>query len=97
MSNPGPNVTSSSLLVRANVPQQDGLQIGQSASELVAFWGATPIIQRAGAAQAAVATTGASNSTPYGYTTAAQADAVVSLLNEIRAALVAAGIIKGAA
>ena len=49
------------------------------------------------AAQAAVATTASTNTTPYGFTTAAQADAIVTLVNELRAALVAKGIIKGAA
>jgi hypothetical protein len=51
---------------------------------------------RAGAAQAAVATTAATNSSPYGYSQA-QADAIVALVNELRAAMVAAGLIKGAA
>lgn len=74
-----------------------GQVIGQSATDKIGFYGATPIVQRSGAAQAAVATTGASNSSPYGFTTAAQADAIVTLVNELRAALVAAGIIKGSA
>lgn len=74
-----------------------GQCLGQSITDPVAFHGSTPVVQRSGAAQAAVAATGASNSTPYGYTTAAQADAIVTLLNEIRAALIAKGIIKGAA
>lgn len=75
----------------------DGQCLGQSTTDPVAFHNATPVVQRSGAAQAAVATTGATNSTPYGFTTAAQADAIVTLLNEIRAALVAKGLIKGAA
>ncbi len=75
----------------------DGNVLGQSAADLISFHNATPIAQRAGAAQAAVATTGSTTSTPYGYTTAAQADAIVTLLNELRAALVANGLIKGAA
>lgn len=74
-----------------------GSKIGTATSQKLGFWGATPIVQRVGAAQAAVATTGASNSTPYGFATAAQADAIVTLVNELRAALIAAGIIKGAA
>lgn len=45
---------------------------------------------------AAVATTGASNSSPYGFTTAAQADALVARVNSIITALVAAGIMKSA-
>lgn len=41
---------------------------------------------------AAVATTGATNSSPYGFTTAAQADALVTAVNNILAALKANGI-----
>lgn len=74
-----------------------GTKIGTATAQKLALHGATPVIQRAGAAQVAAATTSSTNVTPYGYTTAAQADAVITLLNEIRAALVEKGIIKGAA
>ena len=59
--------------------------------------GTIPVGMRAGAAQAAVTTTAATSTTPYGFAAAAQADAIVTLVNEIRATLVAAGIMKGAA
>ncbi len=42
----------------------------------------------------AVSATGATNTSPYGYTTAAQANGIVTLLNNIRAALVANGIMS---
>jgi hypothetical protein len=42
----------------------------------------------------AVAGTAATNVAPYGYTTAAQANGIVTLLNNIRAALVANGIMS---
>lgn len=74
-----------------------GSQIGTAVGQKFAFHGSAPVAQRSGATQAAVATTGATNTAPYGYTTAAQADAIVTLLNEIRAALVEKGIIKGSA
>tara|TARA_R100001086_G_scaffold250077_1_gene193285 strand:- start:1989 stop:2261 length:273 start_codon:yes stop_codon:yes gene_type:complete len=73
-----------------------GYTLGQSAADLVGVHGATPVAQRASADQAAVAATAATNSTPYGYSEA-QANAIVTLLNEIRAALVEKGIIKGSA
>jgi hypothetical protein len=76
--------------------QADGTQIGLAATDKVGLHGATPVVQRAGAAQAAVATTGATSSTPHGYSEA-QANAIVALVNELRAALVEKGIIKGAA
>ncbi len=93
MSNPGPNVTSTSNVVGENVPA-DGHQSG-SATSLLAVYGATPVAQRSGAAGAAVATTAATTTSPYGFSTLTQANAVVTLVNEIRAALVAYGIMKG--
>lgn len=74
-----------------------GTKIGTAITQLLGFYNATPIVQRAGAAQAAVATTGSTQTTPYGYTTSAQADAIVTLVNELRAWAVAQGFIKGAA
>lgn len=75
----------------------DGVSLGQSATDKISFYNATPIVQRSGAAQAAVAVTGSTTSTPYGYTTSAQADGIVTLLNEIRTTLVNLGLIKGSA
>lgn len=59
--------------------------------------GVAPVGTRSGAAQAAVTTTGATLTTPYGFKSAAQANAIVTLVNEIRATLVAAGLMKGSA
>lgn len=72
----------------------DGIQVGQSVTAKVGIHGATPTAQRAGAAQAAVVATAATNSTPFGYSEA-QANAIVALVNEMRAALVEKGIMKG--
>jgi hypothetical protein len=96
MSNPGPNVTSTSNLTQANVPQSDGHQTGSSATSLISFYGATPIVQPTSANEAAVATTGATTTTPWGFTTSTQANAIVTLVNQMRADLVALGLIKGA-
>lgn len=74
-----------------------GTQIGTTTANTVAFHGSTAVAQRAGAAQAAVITTAATITTPYGYATQAQADAIVALVNELRAALVEKGLIKGSA
>ncbi len=74
-----------------------GTVIGTATGQKIAFHNSTPVIQRASSAQAAVASTAATITTPYGYTTQAQADALVTLVNEIRAALVEKGIIKGSA
>jgi len=76
--------------------QTDGILVGELPAEKVGFHGAPPTARRAGAAQAAVATTAATSTTPFGYSEA-QANAIIALLNEIRAALVEKGIIKGEA
>ena len=75
----------------------DGTSLGQTTADKVSLYGVTPIVQRSGAAQAAVTTTAATSTTPYGYSTAAQADALVTLANELRAGLIALGAIKGSA
>lgn len=74
-----------------------GTRIGTTSSQKFAFHAATPVTQRAGASQVAVATTASTNTTPFGYTTSAQADAIVTLVNEIRATLVEKGLMKGSA
>lgn len=74
-----------------------GTGLGQSTTDTISFYGVTPVAQRSGAAQAAVTTTASTSTSPVGYSTTTQADGIVTLVNEIRAALVAVGIIKGAA
>lgn len=85
-----------------------GTKIGTSTSQKIGLWNVIPIIQPANANQAAVATTvattAATNVTPYGYTTQAQADDLITevgelkvLVNQLRADLVAFGAIKGSA
>lgn len=54
----------------------------------IGFYGATPVVQPA--SPGAVATTAATNVTPYGFSTAAQANAIVTTVNAILAALSAA-------
>jgi hypothetical protein len=73
-----------------------GGQIGTTTSQLIGFHGTAGTIQRASAAQAAVATTAATLA-GYGYTTQAQADDIVTLVNEIRTVLVNKGLMKGSA
>lgn len=63
----------------------------------IAGSGVAPVGVIASSAQAAVTTTAATSTTPYGFSTAAQADAVVTLVNALRTALISAGVIKGSA
>lgn len=77
------------------------ITVGASASAKVGFHGAAPTGQRAGAAQAAVSYTSQTISNPPTQTEVQALNdglvAAVTLLNELRAALVEKGIIKGAA
>lgn len=72
-----------------------GTKIGTATTQKLGFYNATPIVQRSGAAQAALATTASTNVAPYGFTTAAQADSIITLANEVRAWAVAQGFWAG--
>mgnify|MGYP001619548111 FL=1 len=74
-----------------------GTRIGTGTTQLLGFYGVTAIVQPASGSAAAVATTAATQTTPFGYSTAAQADGIITLLNELRLELVNLGLIKGAA
>jgi hypothetical protein len=71
-----------------------GTRIGTAVGQKVGFWAATPIVQPAGATQAAPAAyaTGA-----FGLNSDANMQALYDLVVAIRTALVNAGIMKGAA
>lgn len=71
----------SKLTISQSNTHPDGIVIAETSDEKLAFYGATPVVRRAGAAQA-VATDPATT---------------MALANELRAALVALGLIKGAA
>lgn len=68
----------------------DGTVLGQSASDKVAFHGATPVVQAS--TTTAPAATAATNSSPYGYGQT-QADAIVTWIRAVDTALKAKGII----
>lgn len=72
------------------------VEIGDSTADAVGFYGVTGITQRTSASQAAVGTTASTTTTPFGFTTSTQANAIVTLVNELRAAAVAIGLIAGA-
>ena len=74
----------------------DGRKIGRTPDDRISLHGAIPTVQRASASQASVATTAATSTSPFGYTSA-QANGIITLVNEIRATLVEKGIMKGSA
>ena len=60
----------------------DGCIIGKASTDKVGFFGANPVVQQT--VVSSVTTTGATSTTnAYGYTTAAQADAIVTAVNAI--------------
>lgn len=67
---------------------------GSTVQSVGAFGCNSKAVQTAFASGGSVVTTGATNAAPFGYTTAAQANAIVTLLNNIQAALVANGILS---
>jgi hypothetical protein len=74
-----------------------GTKLGTTTSGKLAFHGSTAVVQRSGASQASVTTTTATSSGGvWGFSTSAQANAIITLVNEIRAALVEKGLIAGA-
>lgn len=72
----------------------DGTCLGLSSSEKLSFYGTTPATQPQ-MSNSAVATTVAVSTTSniWGFSTSTQANAIVSLVNEIRAALVTLGLV----
>lgn len=72
-----------------------GTQLGQSATDKIGFYGTTPIAQRAAGSGAAVSTTASTTTSPAGYTTTTQANAIVTLVNELRATLTGMGMMTG--
>ena len=94
MANPGPASTQTPVQL-FNGDAADGVALA-SASGKVGFFGATPIVQPAGAAQAALTLTTAT-SAGFGFSTATAFNAAIAQLEEIRASLVDLGLLKGSA
>ncbi len=97
--------TNTNALTVEGIPS-GGTTFGQTAADLIGFYGTTPVIQRTGAAGAAVVDTGGGTANAatgvttitgtYNSTILANAfSTVIAQGNEIRAALVALGLMKG--
>lgn len=87
MSNPGAASTSTSVYEGGGAP----VRLGNATTDLIGFYGIAGVAQQTKAT--AVTTTGSSSTTnAYGYTTAAQADAIVTAINAIIVVLTGIGI-----
>lgn len=87
-----------SLVSTANTSQVpnnlgNGTQVGASASSLVGFYGATPVAQPASGGTACT-TTAATTTSPWGFATSTQANAVITLANSLQSVLVTLGLIS---
>lgn len=90
--NPGPSVTTGSTNIGFGSP----VTVGTEADSLVSFYGVTPIVQPSSSAQAALTlTTGSAGGV--GFTTTTAFSAFIAQLENIRASLVALGLLKGSA
>jgi hypothetical protein len=87
------NTDETMLVGRTGVP----VQFGGSSSATLGFFGATPIAEPAATNQSAIASTAAVSisATQWAFSTSTQATGVITLLTEIRTALVNLGLIKG--
>lgn len=99
--------TITSTVVTQTAKSSGGYDVGQAATDLVGFYGATPVAQPSAAAQAAVTDSsgGAANPTTgvaaltATYNSAIIANALATVIaqtNAMRSALVTLGIMKGA-
>lgn len=99
-----PNSTTTAAYVGGGQP----VYVGAASTDLVGFYGTTPVAQPAGAAQAAVTDASGGTAAPTNgiltitgtYNSVILADAIATLAaqgNAIQAALVSVGIMKGAA
>lgn len=90
--NPGPAVTTGSTYTGQSSP----IQIGADDGSYVGFYGVTAIVQPSNAAQAALSLTTATGG-GYGFSTATAFNAFTAQLENVRASLVALGLLKGSA
>lgn len=71
-----------------------GAQMGKSSTEKIGFYGATPIVQRSGSTQSALTLTTATSG-GFGFSTSAAFNSFTAQLEEMRATLVALGLMAG--
>lgn len=90
--NPGPAITTGSTNTGLSSPWEGGA----SATSYVGFYGVGPIVQPASAVQAALTATTATVC-GYGFPNATAFNAFTAQLENIRASLVALGLLKGSA
>lgn len=61
----------------------DGTCMGQSASDKISFFNATPVIQQTAATSVGTASAVTGSTTTWGFDTSTQADAIVTAVNQL--------------
>lgn len=89
--------TSAKAIKNATGTNVQDLVTGSTTASTVGFYGATKVGQPASSNQAAPSATAATSTSPYGFTTSTQADALITCVRQLRADLVTLGLIKGSA
>lgn len=84
-----PNFTTSTIRQLSD-GNPDGTSLGQSASDKISVYNATPLAQQV--KPTALGTTAATSTTPYGFGSAAQADAVITAVNDVISKLALFGV-----
>ncbi len=86
-----PNIVTAPIRLIAD-DGPDGYTMGGNTTDLIAFYGAAPVVRAA--AITLPAATASTNTTPYGYSTSAQADAIVTALRACLTALQLNGLLQ---
>ena len=81
----------SSTLKQISDGGSGGCVMGQSTTDLVGFYGVTPVAQQGGGS--AVTTTAVTTTTPFGFATSTQPQAIVTQVNLLTTALANLGLI----
>jgi UDP-N-acetyl-D-mannosaminuronic acid transferase (WecB/TagA/CpsF family) len=91
-----PNSESGSLKQQIGNGNPDGIVLGQVAADPVGFYGTTPKAQQATTAGAGVTTTVSisTTTTKWGFATSTQANEIITMVNDLRTALVNIGILS---
>lgn len=71
----------------------DGVSLGRSSSDKIAFFGGTPTSRISGGTAAATTAAVSISATQWGFSTSTQANAIVTLVNNLRSQLVTMGLL----
>lgn len=95
MANLGAETGGYQVATQVSVNNPAGITIGQSSTDLISFYNVTPVAQAAQPNTLTAANAVTAGGAIFGFSTSAQANNLVTLVNQIRAALVGVGLMTG--